>query len=122
MNSDTNKLSVSKKNITKNEVYARLKRVIDPELQVDVVGLGLIYQVEVKRVQSENAEKLVIFIVMTLTTPGCPLAGVIEQMIRDQFCDLENFDSHLDLIIELTFDPPWIADMMSEEARAELGL
>jgi metal-sulfur cluster biosynthetic enzyme len=98
---------------SKNEVMKRLATVIDPELRIDIVALGLIYEVilveEFVRVR------------MTLTTPGCPLAPVIEAMVKEAMTGLPGFDRQK-LIIDLTFDPPWTPEMMSLEARAELGI
>lgn len=94
-------------------VFDRLRKVIDPELDIDIVRLGLIYRVKI------NKNK--IRVVMTLTTPGCPLAPVIDQMVRDALFDLVE-DPQEDLEIDLTFDPPWTPDMMDEETRLELGL
>jgi metal-sulfur cluster biosynthetic enzyme len=59
---------------------------------------------------------------MTVTTPGCPLLHVFEKLIKDALAAIPGFDPYKQAIIDLTFDPPWIPDMMSEEARAELGL
>ena len=108
--------------ITESQAYDRLKKVIDPELSVDIVGLGLVYDVTVREVQREDATHTFVHVLMTLTTPGCPLAGVFGQMVKDQFIDIPGFDPQKDMEVELTFDPPWIPDMMTEEARAELGL
>ena len=58
---------------------------------------------------------------MTLTTPGCPLAPVIDQMVRESLFGLVE-DPEENVAIDLTFDPPWVPDMMAEEARLELGL
>jgi metal-sulfur cluster biosynthetic enzyme len=107
--------------LTKAQVYDRLQKVIDPELHVDIVALGLIYDVTVKSIQQKDGERTFIHVLMTLTTPGCPLAGVFGQMVKDQFVDVPGFDPQKDMEVELTFDPPWIPDMMSEEAKAELG-
>ena len=141
-----------------NQVWARLRQVLDPELNINLVDLGLIYQVQVewraesKAVQPKLPQPLPrrphIFIQMTLTTPGCPLAEVFDPMIRESLLglslDLDGeqqtnvdrqgrdmleesgqpwvIDIEKDVEIELTFDPPWAMDMMSEEARAELGV
>lgn len=87
---------------------------IDPELQIDIVSLGLIYNVKVE-------DKNKVLIRMTLTTPGCPLAPVIDQMVREALFGLVE-DPETDVTIDLTFDPPWLPEMMTEEARLELGL
>lgn len=100
--------------LTEQTIRQALAKVIDPELQIDIVSLGLIYNVKV-----EGGKKVVIR--MTLTTPGCPLAPVIDEMVRDALFGLVE-DTEQDVIIDLTFDPPWIPEMMTEEARLELGL
>lgn len=107
--------------ITPEYIRELLATVIDPELHLDIVSMGLIYEVTIHAVQTPTGERPQVHIVMTLTTPGCPLAGVIQQMIRDALSTLPDFDVFADLHLELTFDPPWMMDMMSEEARAELG-
>jgi metal-sulfur cluster biosynthetic enzyme len=113
------------------KAWERLARVIDPELHIDIVSIGLIYKVVVKYVDDdgEPAEAAdpgslpIIWITMTLTTPGCPLAGVFGSMVREQFEDMpEIADPTMQVITELTFDPPWFPDMMSDEAKAELGM
>lgn len=108
--------------VTSEEIMKRLQTVIDPELHVDIVSLGLIYDATVTKKQLPDGEKQHVHIIMTLTTPGCPLAGMFDQMLRDSLYDLEDvLDIDQDVSIELTFDPPWVPDMMSEEAKAELG-
>lgn len=92
------------------EVRRQLKNVIDPELNINIVDLGLIYEVEV---EDDTAE-----ILMTLTTPGCPLHGVFDEMVRQEVGALEGINR---VEVELTFEPRWSPDKMSEEARQELG-
>lgn len=105
--------------LTSEQVYDQLKTVLDPELQINIVDLGLIYDVKVV----EQAGSPFVKITMTLTTPGCPLAGVIQRMIKDALfvfkSDGLDVDHHVD--VEITFDPPWSIEAMSAEARAELG-
>lgn len=136
--------------ITKDAIYQRLDTVIDPETNLSVVAMGLIYDVRVIPASSTANGHTLITIRYTLTTPGCPLAGTLQQMIREALRDLAvgatstdlaagldegvatknprdpnepeaPFDPDHDLVLELTFDPPWHLDLMSEEARAELG-
>lgn len=104
--------------ITAKQVWASLKKVIDPELKVNIVDLGLIYKV---KIQSEKSQVRV-YILMTLTTPGCPLAGMFDVLVKHELKKIAGFDVEKDLKIELTFDPPWVPEMMSEEARAELEM
>lgn len=87
----------------------RLAGVVDPELHIDIVSLGLVYNVVVSRRQVK--------VEMTLTTPGCPLAPIIDRMINEALAPLG-----LKVKLELVWDPPWTKEMMSEEARAKLGI
>jgi metal-sulfur cluster biosynthetic enzyme len=109
------------KAVSPETVRARLATVKDPELGVDIVSLGLIYDVSVSVKQTEAGPRDSVFILLTLTTPGCPLAGVFDPMIRDSLRGLGDLDADEEVVIELTFDPPWVVDMMSDEAKAELG-
>ncbi len=106
--------------LSQKGVYHALRTVIDPELGIDIVSLGLIYVVTVYPVQSDRGEEQHVHILMTLTTPGCPLAGTFDGMLRDALQMIEGLDTRRQVDIELTFDPPWVPDMMSEEARAEI--
>lgn len=108
--------------ITRDWVYECLKQVIDPELNVDIVSLGLIYDVSVSPVQTEKGEKTHLHILMTLTTPGCPLAGSFQFMVKDSLKGLPEINVDTDLEVELTFDPPWTVDMMDQETKMTLGL
>lgn len=108
--------------LTKEKVYEQLNTILDPELAVGLVDLGLIYDVSVAPVQKSDGERLHAHILMTLTTPGCPLAGMFDQMIKDGLADLPGIDPQQDITVELTFDPPWIIDMMNPETKAGLGL
>jgi len=93
------------------DVFNALKGVIDPELGINVVDLGLVYGVEI------NEE--VVRVEMTLTSPGCPLAGLIDQMVKSAVGKLEGVER---VELELVWDPPWIPAMMSEEVREEFGV
>lgn len=91
---------------------AKLELVLDPELGVSIVDLGLIYGITVSK-------DGICTITMTLTTIGCPLFGQIQKEIEDQVMELDQIE---DVKIDLTFDPPWNAEKMTEEARIQLGL
>ncbi len=95
----------------KEQVNAALETVYDPEIPVNVIALGLIYEVSV----SENHD---VKIVMTLTAPNCPVAGDIVQEVQDKSKAVEGVK---DVHVQLTFDPPWDREMMTEEAKLELG-
>ena len=100
------------KQVSKQEVQEKLKLVLDPELGVSIVDLGLIYSITVSK-------EGVCTISMTLTTIGCPLFGQIQKEIEDRVMELEAIE---EVVVDLTFDPPWTADKMTEEARIQLGL
>jgi len=94
-----------------NMVIAVIKTVYDPEIPVDVYELGLIYNIEIS---DDNEVK----IDMTLTSPSCPVA---ESLPAEVEAKVETLDQVKKAIVEITFDPPWDKDMMSEEAQLELG-
>ncbi|WP_241330053.1 SUF system Fe-S cluster assembly protein [Chryseobacterium arthrosphaerae] len=94
------------------EIINVLKTVYDPEIPVDIYELGLIYDVQI----SDDAD---VKIIMTLTTPNCPVAETLPQEVKDKVADVENVKS---VDLELTFEPSWNKDMMSEEAKFELGM
>ena len=104
-----------------DDVMECLKQVIDPELNIDVVSLGLVYEAMVKMVAGATGPQPFVHVLLTLTTPGCPLAAVFDTMIKEVLKPLPGLDISKNVFIELTFDPPWTPEMMSEEARAELG-
>lgn len=95
----------------KEKVKAAIKQVYDPEIPVDVWELGLIYDVKVFPVNN-------VYVLMTLTSPSCPSAEQIPTEMEEKIRDIDGVN---DVTIELTFDPPYNQDMMSEEAKLELG-
>ena len=102
-------------------VYKQLNTILDPELHVGLVDLGLIYNVSISPVQTPAGKRQHINVVMTLTSAGCPLAGAFDAMVRQGLTELPGVEPN-DITVELTFDPPWIMDMMNSETRAGLGL
>ena len=93
-------------------IIERLKDVYDPEIPVNIYDLGLIYNVDVDDTTNKAS------IVMTLTAPGCPVADILVEDVRQAALAVESIT---DADVELTFEPPWDKSMMSEEARLELG-
>ncbi len=89
-----------------------LKTIYDPEIPVDIYELGLIYDVFV----NEDYE---VKILMTLTSPNCPVAETLPVEVEEK---VKSIDAVKDAEVEITFDPPWSQDLMSEEAKLELGL
>lgn len=103
--------------ITEDQVIATLKQVFDPEIPVDVWNLGLIYNINVSN--SGNPDKQNIAITMTLTTPGCPMVQHIKNDVKSK---LEAMDGVNEAIINVTFDPQWNVNMITDEARKKLNL
>jgi len=93
-------------------VVAALRTVFDPEIPVNIYDLGLIYRVDV--IKGRNVE-----VDMTLTAPGCPVAGEMLSMAKNA---IETVEAVASAKVNLVFDPPWDRTMMSEEAQVELGL
>ena len=95
----------------RDKVLAALKTVYDPEIPVDIYELGLIYEINVYPVNN-------VFILMTLTSPSCPSAEAIPSEVEQKIKAIEGVN---DVKVELTFDPPYSQNMMSEAAKLELG-
>jgi len=95
-----------------DEIVKVLKSIFDPEIPVDIYELGLIYDVFVNE---ENDVK----IVMTLTSPNCPVAESLPLEVKEKVSSINIVN---EVEIEMTFEPPWSKDLMSEEAKLELGL
>ena len=93
------------------KIVAKLKTIYDPEIPVDIFELGLIYDVFV----SENND---VKILMTLTSPNCPVADTLPVEVEEK---VKTIDEVKSAEVEITFDPMWTQDMMSEEAKLELG-
>ena len=94
------------------KIVGVLKTIYDPEIPVDIYELGLIYDVFVNE---DNDVK----ILMTLTSPNCPVAESLPVEVEER---VKSLDLVKDATVEITFDPPWTQDLMSEEAKLELGL
>ncbi len=95
----------------REEIIKAIKSVYDPEIPVDVWELGLIYDLKIFPVNN-------VFVEMTLTSPSCPSAGTIPSEVEQKIREVEGVN---DVSVELTWDPPYSQDMMSEEAKLELG-
>ena len=94
-----------------DSVVEACKTVYDPEIPVNIYDLGLIYTIDIN---AENAVR----VVMTLTAPGCPVAGEMPGWVSDAVESVPGVNS---VQVAMTFDPPWGMEMMSDEARLELG-
>jgi FeS assembly SUF system protein len=102
---------MSDREFLEKEIVSKLKSVYDPEIPVDIYELGLIYEAILD-------EKNNVDIKMTLTSPACPVAGSLPQEVKEKVASIEEIN---DVKIELVWEPPWNQDMMSDEAKVELG-
>lgn len=105
-------MTTIEKNILRNEVIEATKTVYDPEIPVNVYDLGLIYEVEVNEDRTAR-------VVMTLTSPMCPVAEALPAEVGDA---VRNLSSVKDVKVELTWDPPFSLDRMPDEVKLMLGL
>ena len=94
------------------EIVAALKTVYDPEIPADIYELGLIYRIDI-------ADDRAVTVDMTLTAPGCPVAGEMPIWVENAVASVDGVPS---CTVNLTFDPPWDKDRMSEEAKMAIGM
>lgn len=94
-----------------DDIIAAIKTVYDPEIPADIYELGLIYRIDIEDDRTVQVE-------MTLTAPGCPVAGEMPGWVQDAVNTVEGVSG---CEVEMTFDPPWTPDRMSEEARFAVG-
>ena len=94
-----------------SDIIAALKTVYDPEIPTDIYELGLIYKVDIE-------DNRLVKVVMTVTAPGCPVAGEMPNWVRDAISTVQGV---MDVEVEMTYDPPWTPERMSEEAQIALG-
>lgn len=97
-------------------VITALKTVYDPEIPVDIYELGLIYKVDYDPATKDKGAKITVD--MTLTAPGCPVAGEMPGWVEDAILTVDGVE---EVSVNMTFEPPWTPDRMSEEAKLELG-
>ena len=95
----------------KEKIISEIKKIYDPEIPINIYELGLIYDVRINK-------KHDVKIIMTLTSPSCPVAESLPEEVRQK---IEKIDGVNSAEVEITFEPPWEKSMMSEEAKLELG-
>ena len=93
------------------DIIAALKTVYDPEIPTDIYELGLIYKVDIE-------DDRMVKVLMTVTAPGCPVAGEMPNWVRDAIGTVQGV---MDVEVDMTYDPPWTPERMSEEAQVALG-
>ncbi|MBP8591612.1 metal-sulfur cluster assembly factor [Candidatus Shapirobacteria bacterium] len=100
--------------IDKKEIYQALEEVLDPELGISIVDLGLIYQLQV----TEGKRGARVKILMTLTAPGCPFMSNLADEVKEKVASLEGVE---EAAVNLTFDPPWSPEKMTAAGKKKLG-
>lgn len=108
------------KKITRKQIEEKLEEVLDPELNISIIDLGLVYNISIQQPKPEKINSLQVKILMTLTTIGCPLISTIEEEIKNKLSELNIPEKNI--TIELTFDPPWSMEKMTPKAKALLGI
>ena len=103
--------------LSEETVREELKKVIDPELFVNIVDLGLIYVVEIK--DAEEGDKKDVFIDMTMTSPACPAGPQLISNSKNVVSQLEDVNN---VEVKIVMDPPWTPDRMTEDAKDQLGI
>lgn len=105
------KPEITDRMVVEKDIIVALKNIFDPEIPVNIFDLGLIYEIDVQ-------ENFHVHILMTLTAPNCPVAESLPQEVQDKVAQVNGVKS---AEVEIVFDPPWDKDMMSEEAKLDLG-
>ena len=103
---------IGNKQKIENKIINVLKAIFDPEIPVDVYELGLIYEIKID-------DQFHVEIIMTLTSPNCPVAESMPKEVEDKVGEVHGVKSSK---VDIVFDPPWDKDMMSEEAKLDLGM
>jgi metal-sulfur cluster biosynthetic enzyme len=111
MKNQKTKIKKQKDNPLTKLLWKETQKVLDPELNISIVDLGLVYDISIDK-------KGKVTVLMTLTTMGCPLFDLIAQPIKSRLLKVKGIT---DVQVELTFDPPWNLDLISDKAKIKLG-
>jgi FeS assembly SUF system protein len=103
---------MNKEDEIRKEIITKLKTIYDPEIDVNIYDLGLIYRIEV-------TESNMVTIDMTLTSPGCPVGSLLENQVKRV---VSTIDQVMDVEVNLVFEPPWNPEELSDEVKLELGV
>ncbi len=101
--------------VNKKHIFERLREIIDPELGINIVDLGLIYEIKIKKIEKFSHVE----VKMTLTSIGCPLAGFFAMQVEEK---IKSINRVKDVYVHVIWKPPWTPDRMSNEAKAQLGM
>ena len=107
-----NKNTFDKLSISEKDIISNLTNVYDPEIPVNIYDLGLIYDINISKGNN-------VFIKMSLTSPGCPVAGELPKQVADELTKIKNIGL---IEVELVWDPPWTKERMSEDAKLALDI
>lgn len=110
-NKTNQRKDITNRMVLEKEIVITLKNIFDPEIPVNIFDLGLIYEIDIQ--EDNNAH-----ILMTLTSPNCPVAESLPQEVKERVASVKGIRN---VEVEITFDPPWDKEMMSEEAKLDLG-
>jgi FeS assembly SUF system protein len=110
-NKTNQRKDITNRMVLEKEIVIALKNIFDPEIPVNIFDLGLIYEIDIQ--EDNNAH-----ILMTLTSPNCPVAESLPQEVKERVASVKGIRN---VEVEITFDPPWDKEMMSEEAKLDLG-
>jgi len=116
LNKEQNKVTSKHGDVNQDQVLAVLKTCYDPEIPINIVDLGLVYQIDCYKSPNNNNE---IRIIMTLTSVGCGMGAVLAEDIKQRVLTVPNVDL---VDVKIVYDPPWSYEMISEAAKLELGL
>jgi len=108
---EMDKPKITDRMVIEKDIIVALKNIFDPEIPVNIFDLGLVYEIDVQ-------EDFHVQIIMTLTAPNCPVAESLPQEVKEKVAAVKGVKS---AEVEITFDPPWDKEMMSEEAKLDLG-
>jgi len=97
--------------IDKQDIVEKLKTCFDPEIPIDLWNLGLIYSIKIKK-------EAKVKILMTLTTPGCSMINIIAEDVKNKVSSIKEIK---EVIVDVTFEPPWTPEMMTDEGKVKLG-
>ena len=106
---------VAEGEVNENHVWEAMRAVFDPEIPVNIVDLGLVYDMHISKRDDKNH----VYVKMTLTAPGCGMGPVIADDVKSKVQRVPNVD---EVEVEITFDPPWSNDMLTDEAKLTLGM
>lgn len=102
--------------VSKDEILGKLSQVVDPELGINIVDLGLIYGIEIKK--KEKGKNQQAYVKMTFTTPACPMMNEMISQIKEKLDEIPDTD----IDVSITFEPLWSPDRLSEKAKIKLGI